>query len=100
MRPEPVEPDPPAGPAQHKRRNHDVVGLAEDRDEVGDQIDRADEVDEHYREGHLRAARRRLVGEQRASEPNDIRNDPDGGTRQCTGWLRRSVVAAPPPSAP
>ena len=85
--------DPTPGPAKNDDRDHNVIDLAEDRDEVGDKIDRADQIEEQTGKRKLRVARRLRIREERSREPNDIGDDPDGGPRQRTG---RSVEPEQP----
>ena len=79
-----LEPDPATGPAQDEGRHHEVIHRAQDRDEIGDQINRADHVGEQSGEGHFHPARGCAVGEECSGEPDDVGDHSKGRASECS----------------
>jgi hypothetical protein len=82
-----VDPEASPGPAQHDRRDDHVVRRADDRDEVRDQVDGADEIDQQATKDKPHAPRRRVVGEEVADQSSEIRNQPKRGLGELARWL-------------
>jgi hypothetical protein len=70
-----------SGPADHRsqdERDEDrVVGVAEDRDEVGDQVDRHRQVGEQAPQPEAYAAGQRGVAREPGDEPEQVGQQPD-----------------------
>jgi hypothetical protein len=73
-----LRPGPADDPAQHERDEDRVVGVTEDRDEVGDQVDRHRQVGEQQPRTQAHPTGQRWVAREPRDEAEQIRKQPDG----------------------
>src|SRR2546428_4259511 len=74
--PQLVDPYPPPDIAQDQHRDHDVIEGTEDRDELGDEVDRVDQPGEQPDEREPGSQRNAPVREESANESKEVGDDP------------------------